>query len=57
MAGTCGLLGSGLSRRTSGMLPEQTIAWDDVGSVVTVVRQLAKRPLTPGAAQVHPYMP
>jgi len=33
--------------------PEQTIAWDDVRSLVNLVGQLARRPLAPGSAPVH----
>ncbi len=37
-------------------LPEETIAWKDVGSLVNLIDQLAKRPLAPGAASGHAHM-
>jgi putative copper export protein/mono/diheme cytochrome c family protein len=37
-------------------LPEETIAWNDVGSLVNLVGQLAKRPLARGATPGHAHM-
>jgi putative copper resistance protein D len=36
--------------------PDETMAWDDVGNLLRVVRQLEKRLLAPGASSTHAHM-